>query len=347
MKKLLILWCFAVLFSSCEKMFLGPDEPNTPENNFELLWKDFDQHYSLFYIKGTNWDSLYQVYRPQVKGSTNQYELWRIMTSLLAKLNDSHTVLFYESDRKNYSSGFALGEKATEEFSLDLVKSKYTDGLTKVESEEDLHYGKIRNKNIGYIYIRKEIGKSPEKAIVDVISKLKNHKAIIVDLRNNAGGYAQYSKIIAGAFADGEHLVGTVQVRNGPNHSDFDDKTNEITQRTGREQFLKPVIVVTDRATISGGEYITLHLKSFANVTQIGDTTAGDFGATSMRRFLPNGWSYTYSIKMFLLPDGTSLDGKGIKPDIYAKNTISDMHNGKDAVLEKSVDYLFVRYGIQ
>jgi carboxyl-terminal processing protease len=348
MRRIINLFLAALLFSACEEALLGTEEPNTPEHCFDMLWNDFDQHYSLFYIKKTNWDSLYQVYRPQVNENTGQKQLWETMTNMLEVLNDSHTVLYYENDRRNFSSGYALNEKAIEEeFSLDVLKRRYTGALTRIESEEDLFYGKVKNKDIGYIFLRKTQGDNPEGALEEVMRELSGHKAIILDLRTNAGGFAFYSKTFAGAFSDGEHLVGTVQVRNGPNHSDFNEKINEVTTKTGADQFLKPVIVLTDRATISGGEYLTIHMRSFNHVTHIGDTTAGDFGAAGIRRFLPNGWSYTYSIKMFLLPNGSSLDGIGIVPDVYVKNTKDDIDAGYDKVLEKAIQYLFETYGIE
>ena len=348
MKTIVALFLVILSCGACEEVFLGEDEQNTPQHNFELLWNDFDQHYSLFHIKKTNWDSLYQVYRPQVGEDTDNMRLWEIMTSMLEVLNDSHTVLYLNRDQRTYPSGYTLNEIAIrKEFSLNLIKTKYTDALTRIESEEDLQYGKIKNKDIGYIFMRKTMGDSPEKAMKEILTKLGDHKAIIFDLRTNAGGFAFYSKIIAGAFADGEHFIGTVQMRDGPNHNDFGEKTDEVTTKTGSEQYLKPVIVLTDRGTISGGEYLALHMKSFAHVTHIGDTTAGDFGAAGIRRFLPNGWSYTYSIKMFLLPDGTSLDGVGVVPDVYVKNTEEDMENATDRVMETAIQYLFEKYKIE
>jgi carboxyl-terminal processing protease len=335
-------------FSNCEKIVLGNDEPNNPENNFELLWKDFDLHYSLFHIKGTNWDSLYKIYRPQVTANSTTYELWDIICSMLEQLNDSHTAIYMADFRNAYVSGFALGRKAIdEEFSLPLVKSVFVESLTRVAGEDDMHYGKIRNKDIGYIFLREEAGDDPAKAITGVIGKLKDHKAIIFDLRTNDGGDARYAKVIAGGFSDGVHLVATVQTRNGPNHNDFNAKVNEMTQKTGADQFLKPVIMLTDRATISGGEYLAMHMRTFKHVTQIGDTTAGDFSVIGTRSFLPNGWAYQYSVQMFLLPDGTSLDGIGIAPNIYIRNTKADIDAGKDKVLDKAIEYLFTEYGIQ
>ena len=90
-----------------------------------------------------------------------------------------------------------------------------------------------------------------------------------------------------------------------------------------------------------------LHLKTYSQVTQIGDTTAGDFSTTSGRKFLPNGWSYQYSIQKFLLPNGQSLDGIGHIPDVYIKNTQADLTALNDKIIEKAIDYLWTTYGIQ
>ena len=105
--------------------------------------------------------------------------------------------------------------------------------------------------------------------------------------------------------------------------------------------------MLTDRITISAAEILLLHLKSFSQVTQIGDTTAGDFSDIGMRRFLPNGWQYQYSIMMFLLPDGRSLDGIGHIPDIQIRNSAYNIQSDIDVVFEKALEYLFDEYGIE
>ena len=40
-----------IIISSCTKGIIGEDEPNTKSNNFQILWDDFDQHYSLFTVR--------------------------------------------------------------------------------------------------------------------------------------------------------------------------------------------------------------------------------------------------------------------------------------------------------
>ena len=331
------------MLSACEKSFLGEDEQNSNTNVFEILWNDLDKHYSLFTVRNTDWDMLYQTYRPQVNDNISGDELWKIMSNLIEHLDDSHTTLF--DGNKIYKSGYALNEQSIAEFDADLINSKYVESTTQVESESELYFGKIKDKEIGYIYLGSMNGNNPN-IIDDVLQKLINNKAIILDVRQNTGGDDRYSARIAQSFSDGEHLIYSVQTRNGPGHDDFDDKKLYYTQFDNANSYAKPVIVLTDRRTISAGEIFLLHMNSFSNVTQIGDTTAGDFSTISNIRFLPNGWTYVYSIQKFLLPDGSSLDGIGHVPDVYIKNTESDISSSVDKVLEGAFDYLFTEYGI-
>ncbi|WFO18218.1 S41 family peptidase [Cellulophaga baltica 4] len=97
---------------------------------------------------------------------------------------------------------------------------------------------------------------------------------------------------------------------------------------------------------MSAGEIFLLHMKSFEHVTQIGDTTAGDFSTISNMRFLPNGWHYRYSIQKVLLPNGESFDGIGHIPDVYEKNTVEDIAAKEDKVLDTALEYLLDTYGI-
>lgn len=346
MKKILVTIIIALSICSCKKIVLGENEKNNPENNFELLWKDFDAHYSLFDVRSIKWDSLYNYYRPKVTAQTTNDELWDICCQMIEELDDSHTYIYRPDLDSFYVSGVKLNNQALEEFNLDLISNKYLNSLTNVSKDREFSYGSIKDKDIGYIYLGQEEGVDPNK-IDEVIDKLKTHKAIILDIRNNGGGDDLFGARIAGAFCDEEKFVYSVQTRNGKNHTDFDEKAFKFSKKQGDEQFLKPVIVLTDRYTISAGEVMLIYLKSFNHITQIGDTTAGDFSTTSNNRFLPNSWTYQYSNQLFLLPDGSSLDGLGHVPAVYIKNTKVNIANNEDKVMEEAINYLFVRYGIE
>ncbi|WP_323756526.1 S41 family peptidase [Roseivirga sp.] len=344
MKKLTLLLMMASL-SSCTNLILDEDEPNTQSNNFEIFWNDFDKHYSLFTIRNINWGELYETYRPQINDNISDEELWNILSNLIEHLDDSHTVL-YDGNGNRYRSGYTLNQQSTTEISEELIVSKYLDSVTEVPSEDHLSFGKVKDKDIGYIYLGTMDGQNPA-AIDNVINELKDYKAIILDLRQNTGGDDRYSSRIAKAFSDGEHFIYTVQTRNGLDHDDFDEKKEYRTYSNEENPYLKPVVVLTDRKTISAGEIFLLHMKSFEQVVQIGDTTAGDFSTVSNMRFLPNAWHYQYSIQKFLLPNGESLDGIGHAPDIYVKNSQADISASNDKVLEKAIQYLFDEYQIR
>ena len=345
-KYILITLLFSIiLLNSCEKTILGEDEINSPENNFELLWNDFNVHYALFGVKNINWQDAYNIYRPQVNPNTSNMELWDITSNMLDLLNDGHTTLIDANNNLNFESGDSLNVIAESEFDLNLLKTKYLDYLTN-SSEPDISFGKLKNKDIGYVHLSSVEGDNPE-IIDNIIQQLKQHKAIVVDIRNNGGGSDDYAHRVAGAFADGAHFIYTVQTKNGTGIDDFDAKTKWFTKPEGTEQFLKPVILLTDRVTASGAEIFTLNMKAFNHITVIGDTTAGDHSDRSDLRFLPNGWVYTYSPQLYLMPNGESLEGIGISPDVYIKNTETSINSNIDLVIEKAINYLFIEYNIE
>jgi carboxyl-terminal processing protease len=340
-----------VVLSGCEKLILGEDEPNDPVNNFELLWQDFDQHYGLFLARGWDWDSIYHVYQPQVTAQTTEKELWSVFRNMISYLDDRHSFISNPKQGWFFASGSEENWAVATEFSIDLVKNKYIEDYQSIPNtginDQDVYiYGKVKNKDIGYVYLNGIVANDMD--FMDfVLGQIGHHKAIIIDLRNNSGGDDLIAEAIAGRFADGEHFIYTVQERNGLNHTDFAEKKNYYTHIKGNEHFSKPLIVLTDRMTVSAAEILLLHLKSFSQVTQIGDTTSGDFSDVGIRRFLPNGWQYQYSIMMYLLPDGRSLDGIGHVPDIQIRNSAYDIQSDIDLVFEKAVEFLFDEYGIE
>ena len=336
--------CTAVCFTACEKAILGEEGPNNPEQNFETLWEDFDKHYALFGVKSVDWNALYAHYRPMVTPQTSDEELWDITTQMLDHLNDGH-VQMTNGNGEEYESGDSILYVANDEFDFQLILDTYSDYHYET-SDEGLTFGKIKDKDIGYIHMFDMEG--PDGAIVDdILNELSDYKALIIDLRNNSGGDDEYAHRFAGAFADGKHFIYTVQTRNGENHHDFDEKTKWYTKPEGKVNYTKPVVLLTSKFVVSGAEIFTLNMKAFGNVTHIGDTTKGDHSDLSRARFLPNGWVYYYSNQLYLMPNGQSLEGIGIAPDIYIRNSKADVLSGKDEALERSIQFLFDEYGVE
>ena len=133
-----------LLLTACEEAFLGSDAADNPEYNFELLWNDLDQHYSLFTVRNLNWDSIYQVYRPQVTTTTTDEELFTIMADMIEYLDDSHTFIVDWNLGFFHASGYEQNQKAEwEEFSEPLIRDFYLEYTRYPDSNQELYYGKI------------------------------------------------------------------------------------------------------------------------------------------------------------------------------------------------------------
>lgn len=341
MKRPSLFILFFVIGLSCEQVILGDDQPNTPEENFELLWQDFNDHYALFEIKEVDWNALYSQYRPQVTSSTTDDELWATITEMLDHLDDEHVKIripaTQHQDFREFASGSAKNIHALDEFSIELIAGKYVEAL--YQTDDYFSYGTLYGQNIGYIHLIAMLGVNPD-VVYKTLSNLGEVDALIVDVRNNIGGKDEYAGGFAGGFSDQETLLYTVETRNGPNYQDFDAPLSVYSHPYKPENFTKPVVLLTDSYTISAGEIFTLNMRAFNHVTHIGDTTAGAHSDVGPARFLPNGWTYEYSIQRYLLPGNISLEGIGIAPEIYIQNTPEDVQNGQDKVLEFAIDFL-------
>ena len=74
-----IIYLFLLIgLGACEKTLVGPAAPNNPEQNFEMLWQEYDRLSALIPVKNINWQALYNQYRPQVKPTTTDAELFKI-----------------------------------------------------------------------------------------------------------------------------------------------------------------------------------------------------------------------------------------------------------------------------
>ena len=61
--------------------------PNTPQGNFEALWKIIDEHYCFFDYKqheyGLDWNDIYNKYNVRAKENLNKEQLFEVLTDML------------------------------------------------------------------------------------------------------------------------------------------------------------------------------------------------------------------------------------------------------------------------
>ncbi len=346
MKKIVIgILMLSFIFSSC----IQDEIENNNETIFDTIWEDMDAHYGGFIARNINWDSLYTVYAPQVNNSLSEEELFTLTSQMLDVLDDQH-VAMRTSENNDIQLGFSSGKngdevEAEKEFRLEGVLNNYLEAdyfADNFGDEEDIEiqfvFGEILNENIGYIYLPHFEPSSNDwhTQIDDAIARLQNTDGIIIDVRNNGGGFPVVDRYVAKRFMAEEELIFTIETRNGPNHNDFDEPVEYFSTPEG-DTYTKPIVALINKSTVSAGEEFMLYLQSQDHVTVLGSPTSNALSGVSFDRFLPNGWSYSYPVQYYKYPDGSTPEGVGIIPDIEFQNDVMDVEQGVDKLLELAI----------
>lgn len=328
--------------TSCTKELFRIESENTPAGIFRHIWNDYKINYGLFSVKKLDWDSVYQAHRVQIHENTTTAQLYAQVVSILSLLNDRHITLYPASNPELPTWSVDLDSAGTyvlEDFNGEVIKNNYLTELK--ESSPVIQYGKL-NDQIGYLHIlhfngsRKEYENGMDAALQDLASL----QGMILDIRDNSGGFDPNAQYVAGRLAAKEMLYMTTRKKNGPGPNDFAETREWYVRPTGRQQFTKPIIVLTTATTASAAETFLLALRTQDHIRHMGTPTAGSFSDNPSWE-APNGWMYTISVGDFRAADGSSYEGIGISPEILFPSQREDWVAGKDRVLEKALDLFF------
>ena len=179
--------------------------------------------------------------------------------------------------------------------------------ITSVDlSFEDNPETEAKDSSIAYIKLSR-FGDTTDtewdKAVDEVISR--NARGLVLDLRNNPGGYLTSAIHIASEFFNDGVIVG---------QEDASGKVNNFTvDRRGRLQDI-PVVVLINQGSASASEIVSGALQARDRAEVIG---VKSFGKGSVQQVidLPNETSLHVTIARWLLPNGQNIDREGIKPD--------------------------------
>ncbi|MBN2093995.1 MAG: S41 family peptidase [Candidatus Zambryskibacteria bacterium] len=157
---------------------------------------------------------------------------------------------------------------------------------------------------------------------------------LILDLRNNPGGYLEAALDIASWFLP----TGKVVVS-----ENFGEKGKEpkIYRSKGYDIFtdkLKFAILVNE-GSASASEILAGALREYNKATLIGNKTFGK-GSVQELVSVENDTSLKITVAHWLTPLGNSISENGLIPDIEVEITEENTKDGRDPVLEKAVEYL-------
>ncbi len=154
-----------------------------------------------------------------------------------------------------------------------------------------------------------------------------NFKSIIIDLRENGGGFTSAAVQIADMFIGKSKTV----LQSKSDDADVYETDEEILYDV-------PIVVLVNENTASAAEILTALLKQYGDATLVGMNTFGKGIYQNSGVF--NGISVRYTEGKCFVGDWENYHGKGIKPDVEIDMDSDYIGTDKDIQLEKALELL-------
>ena len=186
--------------------------------------------------------------------------------------------------------------------------------------------------NIGYVRLLEFNRNATEKLTEDVNELFaQGAEALILDLRNNPGGYLDQSVSVADLFLP-ESVVLYERNNQGMDQtfvSDDGDMAETI-----------PMVVLVNRASASASEIVAGALRDNGRAVLIGELTFGK-GSVQQIHTLSDGSELRVTVARWYTPDNVSISEEGITPDIEVESPVDFTFGEEDDVqLKRAIEYL-------
>jgi hypothetical protein len=325
-----------LVFSSCIREDISG---NTPEDNFETLWKIIDEQYCFLDYKnqkyGLDWNEVHERYARRITPDMTWENLFEVLSDMVNELHDGHVNLSSSLATSQYREWF------------DSYPRNFSDSIQSIYLGKDytnssgLTYSILEN-NIGYIYCSSFSNGIGDGNLDQTLNKLAICDGLIIDVRNNGGGNLTNATRMAQRFTNEKVLTGYIQHKTGKGHSDFSDPTPIYVEPSNSIRWQKKVIVLTNRHSYSATNDFVNSMRCFPNVTLVGDKTGGGSGLPFSSE-LPNGWGVRFSASPHLDAQKQHIEF-GIDPDKKVDMSKEDENNDLDTIIEEARKILKVTF---
>ena len=155
--------------------------------------------------------------------------------------------------------------------------------------------------------------------------KKQGVKAVIVDLRDNGGGYLSAAKDVVGLWLN-DQVVVTERTSEG---------TIKDTIKTGSNAILNdiPTVVLVNSSSASASEIVAGALQDHKVAQLVGEKTYGK-GSVQQLMSLSDGSQLKVTVARWYTPNGVNINKSGITPDVTASLTQTDVDNNVDPQLD-------------
>lgn len=213
------------------------------------------------------------------------------------------------------------------------------DGVRNVELERasvelPVARGEIRRAGTGKVaYVRYASFRSGAHGeLRSTVERLyrRGAEGLVLDLRDNGGGLLNEAVLSAGVFLPKGQLVVSTKSRTMGDR-DYEAPGNPLTKH--------PTVVLINRDTASAAEILAAGLGDHHLATIVGTRSFGK-GTFQEIIHLAAGGALDLTVGEYFTPDGTSLAGKGIRPEVKA---VDDSETPRDEGLRRALSVLAER----
>ncbi|MFA6514610.1 MAG: S41 family peptidase [Patescibacteria group bacterium] len=167
-----------------------------------------------------------------------------------------------------------------------------------------------------------------DKAVIDIL--IKKPKGVILDMRNNPGGYLEAAVDLASEWI----TAGPVVVEQFGENRLQEHNSNG----NARLKDFKTVVLINE-GSASASEIVAGALRDYKKATLIGEKSFGK-GSVQTVEDLSDGSSLKITVAKWLTPGGDFINEKGIEPAIKIDITEDDINKNKDPQLNKAIEFL-------
>lgn len=209
-------------------------------------------------------------------------------------------------------------------FDVEITRSKIT-----IKSAD----GKMLENGIAYVQVT-TFGENTSQELIDTLTKLnqENPRGLILDLRNNGGGYLDTAVKVASQFVAKDKVVLYEQYGNG-------EKRNFTSLGDGLATDI-PMVVLINEGSASASEIVAGALQDYGRAKLVGVVSYGK-GSVQVVQPLSNDQGVVrVTIAKWLTPNGRTIHKLGLTPDVYVGMTEDDYNNNRDPQLDTAIETL-------
>lgn len=311
-----------------------------PMTNFEVFHKTFEENYPFFDLYDVDWQERKSMYKDQVTHLTSDKELSEIFLKMLEGVNDDHIMLTVGDEEKTpYKDRPQWHKDSMSRPLVEVIEKEYVPQM-KFSEDRFIRHGLLDDQN-GYILIATFGGYVSESESTQKLSEafytaLKDmgRRRIVLDLRFNRGGFDRAGIEMASFFTKEKTLVYKREVKSGDTYTEMTPVYVYPNEKSLHEN---EVVILTSGATVSAAETFIVAMKEVADVTVVGEASAG-FYSDMLERVLPNGMYYGLSHMRYYSAEDKPLEGHPVMPDVVMPINLNAMKEKKDPALDYVLD---------